>query len=216
MTPFILEIFQPVNLAASALMILTMLYWLMVIVGVAGMDVFDFDFDGDVDLDVDADMDLDVSDSVLGVILTFLNVGKVPFMLVVSFFALVFWIATILTNHHLNPDLSLVTGALYTIPCILVGLLGAKIFSAPFAKLFASEGTTYENRERLIGIQAKVHSLTLDGQFGEIVVAQSGPPLIFNARNRTGQRLQKDDVVKIVGLDKEKDVCIVELAKWES
>ena len=41
-------------------MIGVLLYWLMVIVGVFGIDALDFDFDGDIDVGIDADVDVGI------------------------------------------------------------------------------------------------------------------------------------------------------------
>ena len=50
------ELFSDVNLPVTVLMIGVLLYWLMVIVGVFGMDMLDFGMDGDVDVGLDADL----------------------------------------------------------------------------------------------------------------------------------------------------------------
>jgi hypothetical protein len=65
------ELFSDVNLPATVLMVGVLLYWMMVIVGVFGMDVIDLDFgDADVDIGLDADVGIDADvgvDADLGV-----------------------------------------------------------------------------------------------------------------------------------------------------
>jgi len=63
------ELFSDVNLPATVLMIGVLLYWLMVIVGVFGLDTIDmgdadvdFGLDADVDLDLDVGLDADIGD----------------------------------------------------------------------------------------------------------------------------------------------------------
>ena len=58
MTELFRELFSDVNLPATVAMIGVLLYWLMVIVGVFGMDLLDFDLDSDVDVGLDADVDV--------------------------------------------------------------------------------------------------------------------------------------------------------------
>ncbi len=197
-------------------MLMMTLYWMMVIIGVTGMDALDFDVDADVDIDMDGDIDVNLGDGVFTALLTFFHLGRVPLMVIVSFFALFFWLCTIFTNHYLNPDLSLLTAGIWLIPCLLVSLVATKLAVMPIARMFQSKSTEFAGRENLIGKRARVHSLQLDEKFGEIVIAQGGPPLVLNARNHSGQRLRKDDEVTIIRHDKDNDICIVELAKWES
>ena len=71
------------------------------------------------------------------------------------------------------------------------------------------------DRNELIGQTAIVNTLELNQTFGEIVLETDGPPLVLNARNETGQTLSKGDIVRIVSYDREKNVCLVELAKME-
>lgn len=59
MIEFFQECVNYVNLPATTLMIMILLYWLMVMVGVFGMDAFDFDLDVDADVGLDADLGLD-------------------------------------------------------------------------------------------------------------------------------------------------------------
>ena len=102
---------MPVNLPASFLLGLVLLYWLMVILGVLGMDAFDLDLDADLDFDVEADVDGHFEGSVFGKVLDFFHLGDVPIMIVVSFFVLNMWIITIVSNHYFNPEPPLCTHA---------------------------------------------------------------------------------------------------------
>ena len=59
MIEFFQECVNYVNLPATTLMIMVLLYWLMVMIGVFGMDSFDFDMDVNPDIGLDADLGLD-------------------------------------------------------------------------------------------------------------------------------------------------------------
>ena len=54
------EIFSEANFLATAMMVLVAMYWLLMIVGVAGMDTLDFDVDVDTDVGIDIDPGVDV------------------------------------------------------------------------------------------------------------------------------------------------------------
>ena len=57
---FYYEIFSEANFLATAMMILILLYWAMMIFGVVGMDMFDIEVDVDADVGIDADLGVDV------------------------------------------------------------------------------------------------------------------------------------------------------------
>ena len=211
MHEFLIEIINPANLFATTLLGGVLLYWLLVIFGAVGMDALEIDLD----LDADGDFDLEFADGLFGTLLTFFHVGKVPVMIILSVFAFTFWLATILTNHFLNPEFSLWTTAMLIWPCGLVSLAVTKLFVMPMAKGF-NPPERHLDRNELIGQTAIVNTLELNQTFGEIVLETDGPPLVLNARNETGQTLRKGDVVTVVSHDREKDVCLVQLAKLES
>lgn len=209
MGEFLNEIFNPANVLATSLLGLVALYWLLVIFGAVGIDAFD------VDVDMDGEADLELADGFLGTMFAFFHIGQVPLMLILSFFSLFFWIATVCTNHYLNPEFHLLTTAMWLFPCGIVSLLLTKICVAPIARVFRSSNQQLDRNE-LIGRTAIVHTLKLDQKYGEIEINIDGPLMVLNARNESGQTLQKGDVVMIVAHDRDKDVCLVELAKLES
>lgn len=211
MNEFFTEITNPANLLATGLLGLTLLYWLLVIFGAVGMDALDFDMD----FDADPDLDVEFADGFLGTLFAFFHVGKVPVMIIASFFSMFFWLSTIFTNHYLNPEFDLWVTAMWLFPCGAVSLLLTKICVAPIAKGFVPEKKDWDRNE-LIGRTAEVHTLELSDRHGEIVFETDGPPMVLNARNHTGQTLRKGDIVMVVAYDREKDICLVELAKLES
>jgi membrane protein implicated in regulation of membrane protease activity len=209
MSEFLTEITNASNILPTGLLGLVALYWLLVIFGAVGIDALD------IDADMDGEPDLDLADGVLGTMFAFFHVGQVPLMLVVSFFSLFFWISMVCVNHYLNPEFNLMWTALWLFPCGIVSLLLTKPCVAPIARIFRSNEKPMDRTE-LIGQTAVVHTLKLDQKYGEIIFDTKGSTMVLNARNESGQTLQKGDVVMIVAHDLEKDVCLVELAKLES
>lgn len=60
MIEFLQECVNYVNLPATTLMVMVLLYWIMVMVGVFGLDAVDLDFDADIpDMGLDADIGID-------------------------------------------------------------------------------------------------------------------------------------------------------------
>lgn len=70
MIEFFHECFNYVNLPVTTLLIMVLLYWLLVALGVFGLDAMDFDLDVDADVGLDADIGIDADvgvDADLGV-----------------------------------------------------------------------------------------------------------------------------------------------------
>ncbi len=216
MGEFFLECIQPANLPATVLMGLVLLYWLMMISGVVGMDLFDLGMDFDAEIDVDADAGIDGSGHGGGIVadvLTFFHLGEVPVMIFASFFVLFFWAATLVSNHFFNPDWSWLVSAYFLIPEILISLLLTKIVIMPMTPLFRSMMKKAESR--IIGARGLVSTTWLDGEFGQVVIENDGPPIVVNARTENGQRLDKHQAVRILRLHPTIDAYFVAPAKPE-
>src|SRR6478735_8232183 len=112
------------NLPATVLLLIVLVYWIINLVG-----IFDLEILGD-GVDVDGhDVDAD-HDSFLGKTFDF---GDLPITIVFSFFALFFWMGTILCNHYLGNGSMLIALVIY-IPCIIVGFIITRFISIPLAK----------------------------------------------------------------------------------
>ncbi len=93
-------------------------FWLFTFLSGAGFDALDIDLDFDADVDVDADVDIDGdvdadgdSDSDVSSekepgffmkFLNFMNIGKVPFMLILSTLKFFMWVITLFTTSVVN------------------------------------------------------------------------------------------------------------------
>ena len=214
MIEFINECIQPVNLPVTILLGLVLMYWLMVIIGVFGMDVIDLDLDGDFDIEGGIDTNVDTG-SVLGDFFRFMHMGDVPVMIVVSFFVVSMWIVTIITNHYFNTDFSwLITGFLI-VPNLIVSLVATKIVVMPFATMFQHENDIELDRQDMIGRIGVVKTSEITHLFGQIEVAQDGPPVVLNARTGPDENLAQGDAAKIISYNAANDTYLVQLSKWE-
>lgn len=157
MLEFFQAAFQPMNIVLTVLMILVTLYWITVVIGVLDFDFLDFDvdadFDADIDIDVDIDADIDIDADVdadidtdvdagngpsgLAGALNWLNLGKVPFMILFSILIFTMWMASILINYYTGNS-SVLIGLLLYIPLFFLGSLVTKFTSSPLVPLFKS------------------------------------------------------------------------------
>jgi hypothetical protein len=215
MIDFINETFQLVNLPATGLLLLCLLYWLMVIIGAIGVDAFDIDFDADVDVGADLDGDFDSHAGGFSSFAELMYLNDVPVVLVASVFGLFFWVASFCVNHFLNPSGDLLIGLGIGIANTAVCLFLTRLVIGPLAKGLQTQEVDTK-RERMIGLIGEVTTSEVSETFGQVSIRVNGPELVINARtNGKHPNLGKGDSARIVEYDYEKDTYVVELCKWE-
>ena len=122
---------QPHNLPLTCVVGLFMLYWVVCILGVFGLDTLDLDLDGDLDADVDS-----AGSSPLVAALRFVNATDVPLMAVLSFLSIFMWVITMMGNYYLNPGLNdwvimVIFGASF-----IIGVVLTRVATAPLVPIF--------------------------------------------------------------------------------
>ena len=217
-TEFLSELVSIGNLPITILMGLVVCYWLMVIVGVFGMDAFDIDLgldaDFEIDLDVDPGFDADGS-GLFGGLLAFMHLGDVPSMIVGSLFVVFLWTCTVASNFGFNTQHNVLVSLAFVIPNILISLLATKAILWPFFNLFKGEEIKVETRENMIGLQGVVKTTEITDSFGQLEIQIDGPAIVINARTFSAERLAKGDCAKIVAYNSANDTFTVSLSKWE-
>ena len=202
------------NFLFTGLLVLTLIYWVMLILGMADIDMLspevDVDLDVDLDVDVDADVDLDVdADSphakpgVGAEVLRFFNIGEVPFMVVFSIIIFISWPVSVLANYYLNPGQSVILGTLFAGLAFCGSLIPAKFVSVPFKLLFRRlEGST--KHESLDGSIGTVRTATINKSYGQVEVVRDGSHILLNAYPFHGDEvLSKGDSILVIDYDKE-------------
>ncbi|MEM7453510.1 MAG: hypothetical protein AAF456_04060 [Planctomycetota bacterium] len=211
---FITECFYTVNLPATLALLVMLGYWVMVISGVLGAETLDFDFD--VDADIDMDGDVDVGSGFLRAFLELFYIGEVPVVVVASIFTVSFWVATVVTNHYLNPGYDIATALLWAIPNLVISLLLTKVCVMPLARLFRNYDNDESEVDKFIGRVGVVMTSEVTDSFGQLEIKIDGPPLRINVRTRPGERLGQGDAARIVQCNRADNTYLVELTKWEN
>ncbi|WP_075591365.1 OB-fold-containig protein [Labilibacter marinus] len=216
--------FSAINIIPTVFLILILIYWLTVIIGVFNIDSFDIDADADldVDVDVDADVDLDADidadadvsagDSLLWLnsALSFFNLGKVPFMLILSFFVLSMWVISLLMNNALNNG-SVLLSLVYLIPNILVSAFIMKFLTSPFVKLFEKAESDIDSNVRLTGKMCKVTLNATHHKMGQAEIKIEGSSFIINVKSTEEQyNLYKGDSCLVIDYIPEKKIYLIE------
>ncbi len=241
---FFHEIFSEANFLATAMMVIVLFYWAMMIFGVVGMDMFDIDVDVDADVGVDADLgtpvnldadvdgslataggaDLDSGSSTAAAasgfirgIFEFFYLTDVPVAIVGSTFVFGYWASSLILNHLFNPSQGFFGSLIWMIPSMIVGLAFMRIAVKPMARILAKSGPEDNSRSEMIGVVGRVVTSSVSETFGQIEIKPAGEPeVVYNARTVQGQKLAKGDAAKILSYDDQQNTFLVELTNWEN
>lgn len=166
MIEFLKELSLWYNLIFTVPILLVLFYLILQIFGLA------LDFGGDFDTDAgDADIDTDFSafERALG----FINVGKVPLVIVISTFLLFWGVSGFMTNGIIRNALDGFPSPFIMASCgvaLVVGIMATKFLSGLIARFFPSIETYSSNKESLLGLVARVVSGEVNTKFGRAKV----------------------------------------------
>ncbi len=192
-------LFHPVsNAIMTVLTGITALYWIFTFI--AGDFLGDLDFSPDIDtgVDVDTDTDADVADnapekSFFAKAMEYINVGKVPFMVVYSTFKFISWILTLVSSVLLGAASWGWKSALLLLPVFFVAYFITRYATKPFIRIYRAMGYTGEEAHDLIGRVAQMRSAIQEQKIGSAelvikndvirinVMSKSGAPIAYNA-----------------------------------
>ncbi|SIT84392.1 OB-fold-containig protein [Pontibacter indicus] len=195
--------FSGVNILPTALLAFVMLYWLAVIFGFLDLDFFD--------VEVEPEVDAHGVSAVtwLNSVLAFFNLGKVPFMVFLSFLALPFWAISILLNYYLNHDYALL-GLLYLVPSFIAALFVSKFLTMPFVRIFAAMEKEHESAANIIGQVCTVVLPANGTDMGQAAVKTTGAPLLLNVRTAQGSAVQKGETALVLEYNAENKFYLIE------
>ena len=206
------------NLPFLVMLGLCGVFFLLQVVGLLGGDA-DHDVEADVDHDVDVDHDLDAdADADDGLmpgwndVLSFLGVGRVPFMVVWVTLFLFSGFTGLFVNRVLfvrsNGDYRGWWFLLVCLGALLIGLAGVRLFSRLAARLVDVGGRGAVTKQELTGKIGVVASAILDARHGEIRVHDDrGIELLLHGCLRAGDApLARGAKVVLVSYDADKQL----------
>ena len=199
----------------TVLMLITMAYWLLVIVGAMGLDVLDFDHDhaggadghgGDGGTDVDVDHGHSGEGlGVLPTLLWVLKLNSVPMTIVLSSVFFWSWLICHLSMHyvvgydaHWSIELGLFAGAL----ALAFPLTSLAV--RPITPLFRSPPA--QRRAALIGKVVDVDTSHVDASFGTAKAEDGGAGLIVQIRCESANTLKRGDRALVLSFDEAREV----------
>lgn len=140
------------------------------------------------------------ADGVWGAFLSFLNVGEVPVMIVITVLTLSTWVLSILSNAFLAGG-SLVLGFVLLVPAFAIGCVITRYATTPFKKVLRLLNSEGEPPMQFVGKIATVTTASVTDRYGQASVETDGAPVIVQVRVGAGESLARGDGALIVAED---------------
>lgn len=224
MTEFLHNLMHPLpNAVMTIIMGILVLYWLFVTISGAGIEDLDLGFDFDVDVpdtdvpEVDTDVDADVNGDVSAhkepgffiKTLDFLNVGRVPFMLIITVLKFFMWIGTLITTSVVNVVSWGLWSLLILIPIGIVGIFFTRFATNPMVKLFKEIGYKGEEEIDFLGRSGKMLSNIKGDKIGSAEVIVDKNPMKLNVVSIDGEEIKYGDYIIIADESDDKKIYYV-------
>lgn len=209
-------LFHPLSNAIMTILTgLTALYWITTFItgdlfGDAGVDG-DFSVQGaDLDTDVAGDSD-DVTTErpFFQKALEFVNVGKVPFMMVYSVFKFVAWILTLVSSVVLGVATWGWKSVFILIPVSFVAYIITRYATKPLVKVYYAMGYNGEEPQELLGRIGRMRSTISGDMIGAAEVKIQSDIVRINVKSKTGESIGYDAEVMIAGESADKKFYLV-------
>lgn len=189
-----------VNIIPTILLGLVILYWITVIIGAIDIDLLDFDLDlpdGEV-----------ITNPFYG-ILAFLNVGDLPFMIVLSIFSLSLWTISMIIGV-----LPIVSGgfinAVLIIPNIILSLFITKAITHPLKGLFKGMMKDVESDVKIEGQLCTLLGNLAYGRLGQAEIERLGSSILINVKvEDEEEKLLKGDKAIVLKKDFDRGYYII-------
>ena len=183
----------------------TALYWITTFIagdlfGDAGVDG-EFSVHGaDVDTDVaGGGDDVGADKPFFQKALEFVNIGKVPFMMVYSVFKFLAWIITLASSVVLGLSSWGWKSVFILIPAFFVAYVITRYATKPLVKVYHAMGYNGEEPEELLGRIGRMKSTISGDMIGAAEVKIQSDIIRINVKSKTGESIGYDAEVMIAG-----------------
>lgn len=180
----------------------------------------DVDMDADIDMDADADVDADTDTgtqgSSFGDVFGFLNVGRVPLMIVLMSLFVTWGIFGLIANAFLNIPENPHRVWISCIVALFCCFLGTRYISIALSKLFP-ESEKAINDAQLLGLSGRVISGQITTTFGTArVQVPDGPELTVSCRAEPDEVTPvKGDTIILINYDQTKRIFDVKKSEMD-
>lgn len=225
MADFLYNLMHPLpNAVMTVIMAVLLVYWLFTFLLGVGLDDLDLGFDFDVDVpEADApDIDTEVetvdpehevapekSPGFFIKFLNYMNVGRVPFMLVFSALKFFMWIGSLITTSLINVTSWGLSSLLILIPIAIVAVFFTKFATNPMVKFFKEIGYRGEEEIDFLGRSGKMLSSIKEGKIGTAEFVIDNNPIKLSVKSQDGAEIKYGDYVVVMDESDDKKYYMV-------
>ncbi|WP_276485315.1 OB-fold-containig protein [Paraflavitalea pollutisoli] len=205
MTSFVHLLFNPLsNAIMTVLSGITAIYWLFTFIA-GGLFHDGHHIDHHLDIhgaDIDTDTDADLHDSIgdksfLHKTLDYVNIGKVPFMIILSTFKFIAWIVTLISSIVLDLAAWGWKSVLILAPVSLIAYFLTRYATKPLVKIYYAMGYNGEEAHELLGRTARMKSTIAGDKIGAAELQIQSDVIRINVKSKTGEAIQYNAEVMI-------------------
>lgn len=207
-------LFHPLsNAIMTVLTGITAIYWIVTFIfgnlfGDSGIES-DADLNGaDVDTDLDAG-DVSAEPGFFQKALEFVNIGKMPFMVVYSVFKFIAWIMTLILSVSFGLTSLGWKSVIILAPAFLIAYLITRYATRPLIKVYHHMGYNGEEAQELLGRSARMKSTISGDTIGAAELKVQSDVIRINVKSKTGSAIKYDAEVMIAGESPDKKYYLV-------
>lgn len=207
--------FQSMNVFPTILLLITVLYWGAVILGALDVGFLDFDLDPDfetdvnVEVDVSAEVDAEAGGSFAESFLSFFNLGRVPVMVVFSFFSISFWLLAININYYLGVQQLWFAFVLY-LPMMFGSMFVAKFCTMPLVPVFRALNQEGQSKHNLVGTLGVTVLPLYTDKLGQVKLIKDEERFVIKVKSFHPDKINKGQQVIVIEYREDKGYYIVE------
>lgn len=203
MASFVDLLFNPLSNAIMTILTgITALYWITTffvgdLFGDVGIES-DLDTHGaDVDTDLDGGDENASEKSFFQKALEFVNIGKVPFMVVYSVFKLLAWTITLTSSIFIGLASWGWKSVFILFPVFLIAYVFTRYATRPLIKVYSAMGYNGEEPHEMLGRIARMRSTISGDMIGAAELQIQSDIIRINVRSQTGESIAYDAQVMI-------------------
>ncbi len=212
-------LFNPLpNGIMTILMGFSLIYWIFQLLAGDGIDIGTDseihlgdinDVDANSDSDFDKNIDTSIEPSFLSKCLEFINVGKVPLMVLVTVFKFISWIITIVSTSILGLTKFGIWSVVILIPIFIFVFVLMHWISKPLVKLFSELGYHGEEEMDFIGRIGTIKSTVENRKIGSAEFKINQDIYTLNIVSQTGEKINFGEDIIIINEDKSQNIYYV-------